>query len=193
VFSYLASFSLLNILFHRISLKFIDNKKDWSDIIYDIWQISKIHFVSLDRQRPLYIDIQVKEVLDCIDFYKKIYKYLLENYLNGKYNFVLNPSLSNKYINAEGDILLEDKITGKYTIIDIKVSSIEEFNIEHLIQLMVYTHLLKERLNTDMNNKLPTEAIVFNPLLGKEYIIDLSEWNKGNELVNYLLSKQKNV
>jgi hypothetical protein len=164
-------------------LKFIDYNKNWNEIIYDIWLISKIHFISLDRLRPLYIDIQLQEILDCFTFYENIYDYLLQKYLNNSYNFVLNPCLSNKYINGEGDILIEDKQTGKYTIIDIKVSSIQEFNIEHLIQLMVYTYLLREQ------GKEINEAIIFNPLLGKEYIIDLSNWNKGKELINYLLQK----
>jgi len=163
-------------------IKYLDKKNNWKDIIYEIWQVSKVHYLFLDRKRPLYIDIQIAEILECLEFYEKIEKYLKENYLGGGYNIVLNPVFKNGEINGEGDILLEDKEKGEYIIMDIKVSSIEEFNIEHLIQLMVYTHLLREQ------NKKVNRAIIFNPLLGKEIIIDLENWNKGKELIEYLIN-----
>ena len=48
---------------------------------------------------------------------------------------------------------------------------------------MAYTELLRKQ------NKQVNEAIIFNPLLGIEYIIDLSKWNNGEQLLEYILSK----
>jgi hypothetical protein len=162
-------------------LNFIDNSKDWKEIINDIWQISKLHFVYIDRKRALYIDIPIDEIIKMKSFYENIYEYISNKYKS--YNIILNPNLSNNRIGAEGDILIEKD--NEYTIIDIKVSNSNIFNIEYLIQLMVYTELLREQ------NKIVNNAIIFNPLLGIEYNIDLVKWNKGNELINYLISKYK--
>jgi hypothetical protein len=167
-------------------LNYLDYNKKWNEIIYDIWEVSKLHFIFLERKRPLYIDIKINEVLECMNFYESIYKYLYENYIkNERYEFILNPILSDEHINGEGDILLLDKDTNKYIIVDIKTTSNEQFNIEHLLQLMLYTYLLRKQ------NKIVEQAMILNPLLGREEWIDLSKWNKGEELVNYLIYLEK--
>jgi predicted RecB family nuclease len=120
--------------------------------------------------------------MGCMNFYENIYNYLYENYVkDGKYEFIFNPILSDENINGEGDILLYDKSTNKYIIVDIKVTGNQQFNIEHLLQLMLYTHLLRKE------NKIVEYAMVLNPLLGREEWINLSKWNKGEELINYLI------
>lgn len=163
-------------------LNYLDYNKKWNEIVYDIWEISKLHFIFLERKRPLYIDIRLDEIMGCMNFYENIYNYLYENYVkDGKYEFIFNPILSDENINGEGDILLYDKSTNKYIIVDIKVTGNQQFNIEHLLQLMLYTHLLRKE------NKIVEYAMVLNPLLGREEWINLSKWNKGEELINYLI------
>ena len=167
-------------------LNYLDYNKNWSEIVYDIWEVSKLHFIFLERKRPLYIDIKLNEILGCMNFYENIYNYLYENYIkDNKYEFIFNPILSDENINGEGDILLYEKATNKYIIVDIKVTGNEQFNIEHLLQLMLYTHLLRKE------NKIVEFAIVLNPLLGREEWINLTNWNKGEELTNYLITLDK--
>ena len=86
--------------------------KDWKEVIYDIWQISKLHFIYLDRKRPLYIDIPINDIVDMTNFYDKIYEYITNRYKS--YNIILNPNLSNERIGGEGDILLEKEYSNTY-------------------------------------------------------------------------------
>lgn len=67
------------------------------------------------------------------------------------------------------------------TIIDYKCSSSGDFKLNWMIQMLAYK-ALHENNGGNKINKLK----VYNPILGTLSEIDISEWNKGCELLNYL-------
>ena len=62
-------------------------------------------------------------------------------------------------------------------------SNSKELNVEHLLQLLIYTILARDR-NYEIDY-----ITIFNPLLGIVHWCDISVWNKGNELLEYLYNK----
>ena len=56
-------------------------------------------------------------------------------------------------------------------------------NIEHTLQLLIYASLAKYQ-GMDIN-----KVSIFNPLKGTYKFADLSEWNRDEELLEYLSNK----
>jgi hypothetical protein len=66
-------------------------------------------------------------------------------------------------------------------IIDFKTSLNKHIQIEWILQLLTYASLIK------IKTKLPVEYIsIYNPISGMEYIIDIKNWNKEKDLLDYL-------
>ena len=68
-------------------------------------------------------------------------------------------------------------------ILDMKTSSKKDINIEYTLQLLLYTSLARYKgMKID-------KISIFNPLLGIYHYCDVSEWNKNEELLEYLHNK----
>ena len=67
-----------------------------------------------------------------------------------------------------------------HTLIDFK-TSVNECKLEWIIQMLTYVALLKKI------NKYQTNYIqIYNPLLGKLTTFDISDWDKTDELLEFL-------
>lgn len=169
------------IMYREMYKKYIDVNVSWKDIIYYIFQISKCHHFYFNRRKSLYIQITENDLLELGEWLLDVEKYVT-NYIV-KHNVLLDTSLSNSIIGADADIIISK--TNDYTdttIIDIKNSNNNTVNLEHIIQLLGYTILAREK-GMIINN-----IEIFNPLNGNQYIYNISEWN-GDKLKNYLLDR----
>jgi hypothetical protein len=65
-------------------------------------------------------------------------------------------------------------------IIDFKTSTSNNIQIEWILQLLTYTALMR------LENKLIVKYIsIYNPINGIETIINIENWNKETELLDY--------
>ena len=80
---------------------------------------------------------------------------------------------------ATGELDMYDYENKK--IIDFKTSTSQQIQIEWIIQLLTYASLIR------IHKKLPVEYIsIFNPISGIESVIDIKDWNKEIELLDYI-------
>ena len=152
--------------------KYIKNK----DILNkDIYNISLCHNVFLNRKRLLY-----RDCFEMFDLNKKIYddvKIFCEKYY--KNNIDIKKTVIDKDRLISGELDMYDYENKK--IIDFKTSNSQQIQIEWILQLLTYTALIK------IHNKLPVEFIsIYNPVSGVESIIDIKNWNKEKELLDYI-------
>ena len=82
---------------------------------------------------------------------------------------------------GECDLVCDD------LLLDYKCSENNFLQIEWIVQLLCYTQMLRDENYTI--NKIG----IFNVLNGKLMIADISKWNKGKELFEYLLNLQEKI
>jgi hypothetical protein len=171
-------FNFINIM-NKYYKNYINKKNKWSDIIYDIFNISKCHNIMSNRRKNLYTKINKDDILSLNEWYKDIYKFVDKYFFNDKKDRMIycNPSLSNDFISGDGDLIVDT------TLIDFKNSNYTNMNIEYLLQLLIYTQLAREK-----GYKIEYITI-FNPLKGILHHYNIKDWNKGEELLSYIYSK----
>ena len=158
-------------IFTKSFIRFRQSDLGWDKIIWDIFLISKCHSVWGDRRKCLYIDISKENILSLEEFYSDISNFI-EKFVSNKFVFC-NPDLNNGIIYGDADLIIDDEI------LDIKTSSNKDMNIEHTLQLLLYTSLARSK-GMKIN-----KVSIYNPLLGKYYYSDVSKWDKEEELLEY--------
>ena len=162
-------------LFVKSYITYCNKNINWEKIIWEIFLISKCHSVWGDRRKCLYINIEKDKVLNLKSFYKDI-NIFVKKLINDKIVFC-NPDLNNGVIFGDADLMIENEI------LDIKTSSKKEINIEFTLQLLVYSSLARYKgMKID-------KISIFNPLLGMYNYCDISNWNKNEELLEFLSNK----
>tara|TARA_B100000902_G_C27313385_1_gene919779 strand:+ start:19 stop:1431 length:1413 start_codon:yes stop_codon:yes gene_type:complete len=159
-------------LFIKSYLQFKNKDNKWNKILWETFLISKCHSVWGDRRKCLYIDIKKEDIISLDGFYNDIYNFI-KSVIENKIIFC-NPDLDDGYIFGDADLIIENEI------LDIKTSSNKDMNIEYSLQLLIYTALA--RFKGMKINKIS----IFNPLLGIYYYCDVTNWNKDEELLEFL-------
>jgi hypothetical protein len=141
----------------------------------DIYNISLCHNIFMNRKRLLYRDCYTlfdsnKKIYDDIRIFCDMYH---------KNNIYIKKVVIDKERLIIGELDMYDETEKK--IIDFKTSSSIQIQIEWILQLLIYTALLRLHSKKTVNN-----ISIYNPLSGIEYIIDISKWNKEIELLNLL-------
>ena len=162
-------------LFTKSYIAYTNKNMNWEKIIWEIFLISKCHSVWGDRRKCLYINIEKDKILGLKSFYKDINTFV-KKLINDKIVFC-NPDLNDGLIFGDADLIIENEI------LDMKTSSKKDINIEYTLQLLLYTSLARYK-------GMKIEKIsIFNPLLGMYHYCDVSQWNKNEELLEYLHNK----
>ena len=159
-------------LFIKSYLQFKNKDNKWNKILWETFLISKCHSVWGDRRKCLYINIKKEDIISLDGFYNDIYNFI-KSVIENKIIFC-NPDLDDGYIFGDADLIIENEI------LDIKTSSNKDMNIEYSLQLLIYTALA--RFKGMKINKIS----IFNPLLGIYYYCDVTNWNKDEELLEFL-------
>lgn len=161
-------------------IKFTNPQIDTMDILTDIFNVSKCNSLSDNRLRMLYVKINDEN----IDDYQLLIRLIKENFL--PYILKHKNIECKKYVNydiyhGECDLVCDD------ILIDYKCSENTFIQIEWIVQLLCYTQMLRDENYTI--NKIG----IFNILNGKLYIADISKWNRGKELFDYLITLQEKL
>ena len=149
---------------------------EWNKIIWEIFMVSKCHSIWGDRRKNLYIEITKESVLSINDFYNDIFSFI-SSIITKDSNIYCNPKLDNGIIFGDADLIINDEI------MDFKTSYNQEINIEHTLQLLIYTSLARSK-GIKIN-----KISIYNPLCGIYYYSDISKWDNDEELLDYLVNK----
>jgi hypothetical protein len=161
-------------------IKFTNPQIDTMDILTDIFNVSKCNSLSDNRLRMLYVKINDEN----IDDYQLLIRLIKENFI--PYILKHTNIECKKYVNydiyhGECDLVCDD------ILIDYKCSENTFIQIEWIVQLLCYTQMLRDENYTI--NKIG----IFNILNGKLYLADISKWNRGKELFDYLITLQEKL
>jgi len=161
-------------------IKFTNPEIKTMDILTDIFNVSKCNSLLDNRLRMLYVTINETD----LDEYQLLIHLLKDNFI--PYIKKFKKIECKKYVSydiyhGECDLVCDD------LLLDYKCSENNFLQIEWIVQLLCYTQMLRDENYTI--NKIG----IFNVLNGKLMIADISKWNKGKELFEYLLNLQEKI
>jgi hypothetical protein len=167
--------------FNEINSSYI-KMKNKNAINKDILNVSISHSIFFNEMDNIEFINYENEIMTEY-FENKLNEYLVSKTKNVDVeNILLNPILGNEIlkIKADADLIINNNV------IDIKASkrSIGS-DKKDFIQLIIYSILYF----VNYNNKIK-KLIIFNPLNGIEYVVNIENWNKEFELFKYLLEKR---
>lgn len=159
---------------------FCDKKTSFSDIISEIWEVSKCdQIVREQRRRLLYKDININDILSYKNLYNDIFNTFVKKNCNKNIkchkSFALE--ILDEIIEGDIDVLIDD------TIVDYKTSISTDVKAEWIVQLLCYAYMCQ------CNDIKVNYIEIFNTLTGKTFTADISGWNNGKELLNYMITK----
>ena len=150
-------------------------------IMKDIYNVSLCGNIYQKRRRLLY-----KNVFEVFNHSQDLFKDIESNFIER----IREDKLRCKYIinNQRYDIIGEMDLinVSQKSIIDFKCSKSNEVNLEWILQLLTYNALLSIKKNASLKT-----IQIYNPIAGKLYTIDISEWKKSSELLRYLYKKRE--
>ena len=160
--------------------KFTNPQWKTMDILLDIFNVSKCNSLVDNRLRMLYVNIIEENIED----YQLLIRLIKENFVTFIKKF--KKVECHKYVNyniyhGECDLVCDD------LLIDYKCSEKNFIQMEWVIQLLCYVQMLRDE------NYTINRIGIYNVLNGKLMIADISKWNKGKELFDYLLTLQENM
>jgi len=161
-------------------IKFTNPDIKTIDILIDVFNISKCNSLVENRLRMLYVNILEEN----IDDYQLLIRLMKDNFLPWilKHKHIECKKYINYDIyNGECDLICDD------ILIDYKCSENNFIQIEWIIQLLCYTHMLQDE-NYNIN-----KIAIFNILSGKLFMADISKWKRGKELFDYLINLQEKL
>jgi hypothetical protein len=164
----------------EIKLKNFTNENiQWDESIFTIWEIAKCDKIVKDgRRRLLYKDICADDLKQYKNLYLDIHKHYVGQLKNKKSKCHYGVKLDNG-IHGEIDLLVDS------TVVDFKTSYDCDIKAEWIIQTLCYAHMCR------LDGKKIDKIQIFNPLQGTVHIINISGWNKGSALIDYLLEKRQ--
>jgi len=162
--------------------KFINLDLENIDIIDDIFNISIVNSILNGREEE-YKYFNNKGLKIDINIIENIEKYFINLTTNSE-NILINPILggSELCLGADADFIIDD------IILDIKVSKIKTKNIAHIMQQFIYVslyNLQQKKENTESIKKI-NKIKLYNPLLNIEYNVDITDWNRENEIIDFI-------
>lgn len=151
----------------------------WQDILLSIWELSKCEQIVVERRRRLlYKNITETDIRSYTNLYEDMHHKLI-GFLEstGKY-----PRCHETYRNEDGisgniDLRLDD------IILDFKCSNEENIKAEHILQLLCYKELYEENMDLCIQ-----KVGIVNLLKGKITMFDVSQYDKGKQLLESLKS-----
>lgn len=159
-------------------LKYMNPDNNWKKIVWEIFMVSKCHSIWGDRRKNLYIDIEKKNVNLLEEFYDDIFSFI-SSIIKDESNVYCNPRLDNGSIYGDADLIVNNEV------MDFKTSYNGDINIEYTLQLLIYASLARSR-GIQIN-----KISIYNPLTGSYFYSDISNWDKDEDLLDYLINKVK--
>ncbi|KAL4473124.1 hypothetical protein ABPG72_007354 [Tetrahymena utriculariae] len=157
--------------------KFMNRQLKCNSILFDIYQVSKCGQLFDMTRRVLYRnDFQTLNPKNIQDNINNFIKYLqVFNYEKLKAKYVVNHGINLK---GEIDLLADD------TIYEIKASQFQSISKEYILQVLAYAALLRVAQNVEVNH-----IVFYNPLIGKIYKYNISNWHFAQQYIKFLTDK----
>ena len=160
--------------------KFKDPTYKTINILPDVFNVSKCNSIIDNRLRMLYVKILNENISE----YSLLINLIKQNFI--PYIKTFKRVDCKKYVkydiyNGECDLVCDD------LLIDYKCSEKNFIQIEWVLQLLCYTQMLRDE------NYIINRIGIFNVLNGKLFVANISKWNKGKELFDYLLDLQEKM
>lgn len=183
-----SKFSREQLKYYNKAYKSFRSNQASKDIIYDIFIISLMKGLIKGRRSLFYLlnfddtkyierNINKSDIIIFKPWLEKIEQSCSE-YFNNK-NIQLYHTLQDEEIKVKGVFDLYDDNISK-----IKCSNTENIKLENLIELLSYVSLARRK------GIIVNSCSLYNPLYGKLYKWDLTEWNDENDVICFL-SKQR--
>lgn len=158
-------------------------------VVDDIWEISKCQpILTSFRRRLLYMDIRPTKDM-------KAYESLFQNATQTFIEFIKSRFNFPQDIGIHEDLCSQDDIFGELdlrigdTIIDFKNTINDEVSTPWILQLLTYKALYEHQNPQKTINKIG----VFNPLRGWYVEFDVSNYDKQDQLLTYLIEKNNKI
>jgi hypothetical protein len=166
-----------NLMEHQLT-NFTNRKSEWLSIIKCIWEIAKCNKIVNDgRRRLLYKDFNLEDLMK----YSKLYECIYECYVKGLEGIEKRCNLNLKLDNG---VFGTVDLLANGIIIDINTSNNRDMDATWILHTLCYVHLCR------MNGYKASRIQIFNPLTGNVFVARVSEWNRGLDLIDYLLAKR---
>lgn len=162
------------ILFEQHYKKYTSDERSL-DIKRSIYQTSLAKTILSGRRRLLYKDVSEHFTTNYDDFLDDTLVYI--DRLEPEFNNLLCKRM---VVNEDWDLYGEIDLIYNDTLIDFKCSSSNDFKLDWMLQLLTYTAMY--RLEGHIVNNIQ----IYNALQGETYTIDVSQWNKEKELLEFL-------
>ena len=185
-----SSFSIKNEIPKKIKEQLLESYERYknsmfstNDIKHDIYMISLCNTFLGGRRRLMYRDVYNHFIEGYDQLFNDINNYVT-SLISGSNNIVCKKIIRNDQYDLTGEIDLLDLTNNK--IVDFKCSGSNKMKSEWIIQLLAYYSMIK-KYNEINQNKIDIKFLeVYNPLQGEIYTIDISNWNKEDEFLQYL-------
>lgn len=145
------------------------------EILKSIYDVSICQNIYDGRRRLLYKNVQ-DEFIENLQMFEEMIKWVIQ-YKNDDITIKLCMNDTKNLIDGELDMYNSTTMT----VVDFKTSTSSSCKLEWVIQLLTYTSLLRTLKKVDVKY-----IMIYNPLQGITSSFDVSEWNKENELLEYL-------
>jgi len=161
--------------------EYVDKTKHWGDILQAIWEVSKCRsIVGERRRRLLYKNIAFADIMSYQTLFENIQDYVVPYILNKG-----QPICHESYKDTNGVVGIVD-IRVCDTMFEMKCSNDENIKAEHILKLLCNKHLYEKHTG----GSIKTIGVI-NVLKGKITNLDVKDFNKGGELLDYLVNKTK--
>lgn len=144
----------------------------WRNCLQEIYATSKAHSIAFGRKAVLYSKISTQYMYNYFNMFHEMDRFMKSLTKDKVLEF--NPTFSGNGLCGEGDLLVND------CLIDFKVHDGSALEMENLLQLLTYVALGRNE-GYEIN-----KIALYNPLWGEYIETDVSEWNKGTELLEFL-------
>lgn len=181
----------------EVHLNAVSSKQSYKDILDDMWEVSKCHaIVTTYRRRLLFMNIRPSVHFKHYDeLFKNIQTHFIDHikkqYPNKKLHVheELSVELNGECMCGELDLRIGNTILEyKNTILDYN-----DITAAWILQLLCYKSMHDKNELGSNSDGVIREIAIFNPLKGWYASIDVSKWNKQNELISYLMQKRENI
>lgn len=155
----------------------LHNEIDTLDIMDELWDVSKCERIICEgRKRLLYKTISGSSVFEDN-------RELILDAINGIKHYLIDTNVEcSKYISYD-DVSYVIDIVSNNRLISIKPSARENIDLCWIIELLLQSCIYK---NIDT-------VVVYNPLQGCIFELDICNWSKGIDLLSYIRDKQNKL
>jgi len=163
-----------------------DTSKSWKEILFDIFHMSWYSEIYSGRKKVLHVDwsqIPLSNSIDCL--IETIQREFITPFItsNHIHHFRYNVRFFTKELWCDCDVI--DMETATYYLIK---PSKNKPSVEDWINMLIMKHIIEQNIS-----RIVQFLVIYNPLLGTLFRLDVKDWTHTSSLYNYLMTAQQNT